>query len=113
MSGINIEEKLGLSWLSAPSAPASADAPAAAPAAALTPADATLAVVGKQILGVLKESPNNAEFVHNLVDRLKLNIRTILSVVDWLETAGFVSVKRDQYANDSLKLTEPGRAWLS
>lgn len=111
MAGINIEEKLGLSWLSAPSAPAPARE--AAPAPALTPADATLALVGKQILGVLKESQDNTESVHNLVDRLKIDIRTMLSVVDWLETAGFISVTRDQYANHTIRLTEAGQAWIS
>ncbi len=106
----DISEKFGVSWLAGP-APADAPRPEVATQAATS--DATLAIVGKQILGVLKDSPDQTGRVHEMVDRLKLDISTILSVVDWLEAARFVTLTKEQYGNHTLKLTEAGQAWMS
>jgi hypothetical protein len=41
------------------------------------------------------------------------DVSKLLSVVDWLEATGFVSVTHDKHGNHTLRLTEAGEAWIS
>jgi|GEM_PF-2520057 hypothetical protein len=113
----DLADKFGLDWLGpsnrAASVPSNApNIPADVPRAK-TPADAAHIIIGKQILGVLKNSPDKTDAVYGLVDRLQIDIQTVLSAVDYLERTGFITVTKDNYGNHKLKLTDAGEAWLS
>jgi hypothetical protein len=108
----DIREKFGVSWLGGNSAAATSDAPAAGPSAGVAAqVDATQAMLGARILRLLKETPDHADRVHSLVDQMQLDISSVLAVVDWLESAGFVRIERNNYGNHLLSLTEAGEAW--
>jgi predicted transcriptional regulator len=131
----DISEKLGLEWLGpgsgtdrssaasqTGSGSSSGSGPSSGPSSGSGPTsgsgsgpqvDATRALVGKQILSVLNESQDKSDRVYNLVDRLRLDISTMLSVVDYLESTGFIRVERDNYGNHTLRLTEAGSAWIA
>jgi hypothetical protein len=125
----DISEKLGLEWLGpgsgtdrsstasqTRSGSSSGSGPSSGPSSGSgsgPQVDATRALVGKQILSVLNESQDKSDRVYNLVDRLRLDISTMLSVVDYLESTGFIRVERDNYGNHTLRLTEAGSAWIA
>jgi len=115
----DFSEKLGLDWLrKSPSQNQSApvggpDLPPVNIPAANVPVDAARAMVGKQILGVLKTSPNKSESVYKIVDRLQLDISTVLSVSEYLEATGFIRMDKDNYGNHTLHLTDAGEAWIA
>ena len=75
--------------------------------------DATRALVGKQILSVLRSAKDKTDTVYSLVDRLRLDISTVLAICDYLESTGFIIVTRDNYGNHTLRLTDAGEAWMS
>lgn len=113
----DLADKFGLEWLGPSSGGTSAASEGPRLPDIIIPGrvahDAAHVIVGKQILGVLKNAPDKSESVYNLVDRLQLDIQTILSAVDYLESTAFITVTRDSYGNHELKLTEAGEAWIS
>lgn len=70
--------------------------------------DALLAYGGK-VVTVLKHSPGQQRSLFELVDQTGTRIDTLLQVVNYLESKGYITrVTQDPKGNDTFQLTEAG-----
>jgi hypothetical protein len=99
-------QKLGLDYL----IKGSKNAPPAGQTSAQQFIDAALQASGIKLLTALKKADSGTVQLHALVQPLEMDLETLLRVVDYLSEQGFVQIlKRDDFGNHTIQITESGK----